>query len=378
MTTENNYITGTNKQQYQYKSYSPEFINKPYQWQDEAINVLLSEAMQSLGELNAYSRLLPEIDFFIHMHVLKESTASSMIEGTQTTINEALLPKGHILDERKDDWQEVHNYTKAMNFAIKELNSLPLSIRLLKETHRILLEGTRGEHKMPGEIRKSQNWIGGSSLQDAFYIPPDYTEIPELLSDLEKFLHNKYLVIPPLIKIAIAHYQLETIHPFLDGNGRIGRLLITLYLVENCMLSKPTLYLSDFFERNRGAYYDSLNMVRVTNNIEQWIKFFLVGVGKTAKHSTNVLEKIVDLRAKNNIKLATLGKKVNNAALLLDYLYQKPILETKDVAKELNISFVAANNLIKDFMKLGILTEETGFKRNRQFVFRKYLNLFKK
>jgi Fic family protein len=378
MDTPNNYITGIYKQQYQYKSYLPGFINKPYIWKDETINVLLSEAMQALGELNAYSRLLPQIDFFIHMHVLKESTASSKIEGTQTTINEAILSREQISEERRDDWQEVYNYTKAMNFAIKELGRLPLSIRLLKETHRILLEGTRGEHKLPGEIRKSQNWIGGSSLKDAFYIPPDHLEISELLTDLEKFLHNDNLNIPPLIRIAIAHYQFEAIHPFLDGNGRIGRLLITLYLVEKGILCKPVLYLSDFFERNRGTYYDSLNMVRITKNIEQWIKFFLVGVNETAKHSTDVFEKIVDLRTENSIKIATLGRKTNNATLLLDYLYQKPIVDTKNIAEALEISFVAANNLIKDFIDLKILTEETGFKRNRQFVFREYLNLFKK
>ncbi|MEW5822634.1 MAG: Fic family protein [Cyanobacteriota bacterium] len=373
-----NYITGTYKQQYQYKSYSPGFINKPFYWNDEEINVLLAEAMQKLGELNAYSKLLPEIDFFIHMHVVKESTASSKIEGTQTTINEALLPIEQISEEKRNDWQEVHNYTKAMNYAIKELVHLPLSIRLLRQTHKILLESSRGENKLPGEVRKSQNWIGGSSLRDAFYIPPDHTELPDLLSDLEKFLHNENLSIPQLIKIAIAHYQFETIHPFLDGNGRIGRLLITLYLVEREILCKPTLYLSDFFEKNRESYYDSLNMVRISNNIEQWIKFFLEGVRKTAKDSTETLEKVIHLSRKTEAKIASLGRKSKNAAEILNYLYQIPIIDTNDVSEKLNISFVASNNLIKDFVELGILIEETGFKRNRQFVFKEYLELFKK
>lgn len=372
-----NYITGTYKQQYEYKSYSPGFINKPYRWNDDYITILLSDAMHSLGELNAYSRLIPDIDFFIHMHVLKEATNSSRIEGTKTTIEEALLPEEDISPERKDDWQEIQNYTKAMNYAIEKLKQLPLSIRLLKDTHKILLQGARGENKLPGEIRKSQNWIGGSSLKDAFYIPPEYTELPDLLSDLEKFLHNETLNIPPLIKIAIAHYQFETIHPFLDGNGRIGRLLITLFLVEKGILCKPTLYLSAFFDKNRNSYYDSLNMIKETNNIEQWIKFFLVGVNDIAKNSSNTFEKMIDLRMKSESKIATLGRKSKNTYKLLKYLYKQPIVNTNNVSENLEITFASANKLVSLFVKLGILVKENGFKRNRQFVFKEYIDLFR-
>ena len=234
------------------------------------------------------------------------------------------------------------------------------------------------EHKNPGEFRASQNWIGGATINDALYIPPVHTEINELMSDLENFLHNEQLDTPVLIKIAIAHYQFETIHPFLDGNGRIGRLLITLYLVSSGLLSKPSLYLSDYFEKHRQLYYDNLNRVRVKNDMIQWIKFFLVGIIETSEKGNNTFKSILKLKEQiEDRKISTLGKKLPTAKSLMNYLFRKPVVNGQDVQDELKISSPTANSLLSDFERLSILNEKTGWKRNREFEFTEYLNLFR-
>ena len=365
-------------QQFQYKSFSPVLVNTDWVVDDGGLNKLLSEANIRLGELNAFSMLVPDVNFFIKMHVEKEATTSSRIEGTQTDMEEALQKKENIDPEKRNDWTEVRNYVRAMNSSIEALNTLPLSNRLLRQAHEILMRNVRGEQKTPGKFRVSQNWIGGSSLNDALFIPPHRDDVPELMSDLEKFLHNENISTPDLIKIGIAHYQFETIHPFLDGNGRIGRLLITLYLVHKKILVKPTLYLSDFFEKNKTLYYDNLMRTRTHHNLNQWLKFFMEGVRQTSESSIQTFKNIIDLRNKiERNKITTLGKKTQTAQTLLHYLYVQPVVDSSDIAKVLDVNITTAHRMIDDFIRLKILTEITGYKRNRIFAFKQYIDLFR-
>jgi Fic family protein len=368
---------GSYRQQFQYQSFTPTSVNHVWYWQDPQINTLLESATRNLSELNAFSLLVPDVDLYIQMHIVKEANTSSRIEGTRTQMDEALMDQEQIDPERRDDWQEVQNYIQAMNEALDELSRLPLSNRLLKKTHGILLQDVRGENKMPGEFRRSQNWIGGSNLKDAVYIPPGHDELLELMADLEKFWHNDQIEVPHLIRIAISHYQFETIHPFLDGNGRIGRLLITLYLVSNGFLSKPSLYLSDFFERHRVAYYDSLTSVRISDNLIQWIKFFLTAIIKTAEKGQQTFRDILNIRDKMAGKIVSLGRKAENARKLIMHLYRKPVLSGAAAPQLLGVTPRAANALINDLERLNVLKEITGFKRNRVYVFEEYLRLFR-
>lgn len=371
------FTAGVYRQQREYKSFSPSFINCPFAWENRQIDQLVEQAANLLGKLNAYAEIVPDVDFSMPMSIAKEAINSNLIEGTKTEIDEVVLPQTEIPAIRQADWQEVQNYIEAMNFAIAELPRIPLSTRLLKDVHKILMSGVRGRHKAPGEIRRSQNWIGGASLADALFVPPSPEELPDLLSDLEKFWHNKSLQLPYLIKIAITHYQFETIHPFLDGNGRCGRLLIVLQLIDAQLLNKPALYASTFFERNKVSYYNSLTRVRTANDLEQWIVFFLIGIVETAQHGLKTFKAIIALRQEYDTKILTLGVRAKNAQKLLQRMSATPIVNARTVEKELNISFSSANRLLKSLTELGILKETTGHSRNRLFVLEKYLNLFR-
>jgi len=369
--------SGTYTQQNQYKSFTPTPVNHTWVWSNPKINTLLAEANHKLGALDAFSRQLPDVDYFIRMHMIKEATSSSRIEGTKTSIEEALLAGNEISPERRDDWQEVQNYIAAMNHAVKRLRKIPVSTRLLKETHNILLSKGRGSTKTPGQYRRSQNWIGGSSLKDAVFIPPSHEEVDPLMSDLEKFLHNDAIDVPHLIRIAIGHYQFETIHPFLDGNGRVGRLLITLYLVSKGLLAKPTLYLSDYLERHRSVYIDNLTAARTRHDLAQWIMFFLVAVAETCNRGIATFKKIQRLREDiEGRRIVKLGKRLPKANTLVMSLYRNPRVTAAEVSAILGVTPKTANEIIQNFVDLEILVESTGNRRNRVFSFAEYIKLF--
>lgn len=370
---------GTLKKGYDYQYFMPEPINHAFVWQDAGLNELLEQASLKTGELNAFARLVSDVGMFIKMHVYKEAVVSSRIEGTQTHMEEALLNKSDVSPERRDDWQEVNNYVQAMDHALKNLEKLPLSNRLFRQIHSMLLQSVRGEKKTPGEFRRSQNWIGGASIKDAVYIPPIHDAVPDLMADLEKFIHNSEIKVPHLIKAAIAHYQFETIHPFLDGNGRLGRLLITLYLVDNKVMDKPLLYLSDFFERNKLLYYDNLTLARKNNDLRQWLLFFLVAVKETAEKAVDTLQQIVRLKQTlEKQHVLPLGRRAIVAQQLLESLFSNPVITYKTASEILSLSPKSTNNLIEEFLKAGILKEITGLQRGRVYAFQQYINLFEK
>lgn len=372
------FVAGRYEPGFQYRYFVPDFVNRQWHWEDPQLGALLEKASISLGELNSFAKLVPNIALFLTLHILKEAVVSSRIEGTKTEIDEALLPKAEVDPERRDDWQEVHNYTLALTKAMSALKQIPVSSRLLCETHAILMQGVRGQHKMPGQFRQSQNWIGGASLADAAFIPPAQQYVSDLMGDLENFLHNDQIIVPDLIRIGIAHYQFETIHPFLDGNGRIGRLLISLFLIERKILDKPLLYLSSFFESKRSLYYDNLTRVREQNDLLHWLKYFLVGIDQTARQSSETLRKILALKNKLETDLQSqAGRRAQSAIALLSRLFHEPVLKVKQVEKICKLSPKAAGDLIALFEKMGILSEFTGKTRNRIFMFTPYLKLFR-
>lgn len=370
-----NFQSGQYQNQGYYKSFQPNFINRNWMIDNMEVLNLLSKADRQIGRLDMYSEYV-NIDLFIQMHIAKEATQSSKIEGTQTNMEEAFLSKEDVAIEKRDDWDEVQNYIVAMNQAVEMLHTLPFSSRLIKKTHEILLKGVRGEHKMPGDFRTSQNWIGGASINDAVFIPPVHHTVSDLISDIEKFANDEFNPMPDLLKIALIHYQFETIHPFLDGNGRVGRLLITLYLVDKGILKRPILYLSDYFERNRTLYYDNLMRVRTHNDISQWFKFFLVGVIETAKKGVETFNGIMHLSKELESKISKFGARSYDAKLLLETLYTNPVVDAAKVGKIIGKQPQSVYQLIDKMEEAGILKEITGADRGRLFILDEYLKLF--
>jgi Fic family protein len=363
-----------------YKSYIPAPLPP-----DPPVNLtgklrdLLSETDYALGRLDGAIQTLPNPDLFVFMYVRKEAVLSSQIEGTQSSLQNLLSAEAKLFDpDAPTDVNEVINYVKAMNYGLKRLSALPVSVRLIKEIHSALLEGVRGGHLMPGTLRTTQNWIGpaGVTIREATFVPPPPGEVPKALSDFEQFLHSKDSL-PILVKVGLAHAQFETIHPFLDGNGRVGRLLITFLLTEQKLLSKPVLYLSHYFKRHRSEYYEKLQSVRDEGNWEDWIAFFLRGITEVSQEATqtagNILIMREDYRGRINERL---GRAAGNGYRVFDKLFDHPVVSVAMVQKWLSLTPQGANQIVHRLEEVGILKENTGQARNRRFRFDPYLTLF--
>ncbi len=383
MTNNSMRITGKSVKQslgdISYEAFVPNFLPPamPLKIDDHMLN-LLSTADRFLGRLDGMCELLPDVDFFIFMYVRKEATSSAQIEGTTATLGDLLKVEAQIQDPTiPSDVQEIVNYIEAMNYGIHRIEELPLCLRLIKEIHEILLKNVRGKDKMPGEFRKSQNWIGASNIKSATYVPPPPDLLMSLLDNFEKFLHDDAVLIPVLIKTALIHAQFELIHPFLDGNGRTGRLLTTFYLFQKGTLKKPLLYLSDYFKRYRDVYYEKLAAISKKGELEGWVSFYLEAVIEISKEAVELSRKIIKLREEDRKKVSLMGKTTKNALLLLEKLYSEPITTTKKVEQVTNLATPNAIALINKFIKLGILFNlSPEKKRSRVYYYKDYMALF--
>lgn len=349
--------------------------NPPIELNNEIVEILV-KANRQITLLEGISSRIPNIDLFISMYVRKEALMSSQIEGTQATLEDVLDPM--LENNTNRPVGDVVNYIRATDFAINRLKELPLCNRLIKEAHKVLLAGVRGQNKCPGEFRHSQNWIGGagSTLQNARYIPPSVEDMQQAMSDLEKYI-NAEDNLDVLIRAGLIHYQFETIHPFLDGNGRIGRLLITLFLMEQNVLTTPALYISYFLKKNRIEYYDRMSEVRLKGNYEQWIKFFLEAVYESAKDAVETIDKLTALHDKNCAKITNLGRRAKNGMRVFEYLESNPIIEIKKTSQELDIAFNTISSVIKDLINIGVLEQTSIQSRNRTFAYKEYLEILK-
>ncbi len=375
MTRAGHYVSNLSGEM-EYKSFYPNPL-PPTLTMDEEMIALLLAANKHLVSLENIVSQIPSIQLFVSMYVRKEALMSSQIEGTQTTLEDVLDP--NIVENANRDVADVVNYVKATEYAIERLKTLPLCNRLIREAHAVLMQNVRGQDKNPGEFRHSQNWIGGqgSTLKNARYIPPNTVDMQECISDLEKYIHDDDNL-DNLIRVALIHYQFETIHPFLDGNGRIGRLLITLFLMQKNALSSPALYISYFLKKNRVEYYDRMTEVRTKGNYEQWVKFFLRAVAESAEDATLTILQLKDLHDKNIALIQTLKRSAKNALLLFEYLEKNPIIDIKKTAQALNLSYNTVASAVNNLTSLGILALSKPAQRNRTFSYTEYLNILRK
>lgn len=362
-----------------YNAYIPDYLGQkpPFELDINMIN-LLAEANRYIGKLDEITDILISPSFFVEMFARKEATLSSQIEGTQATFSDIIKIEAGITDKDiPDDVKEIGNYLKALNYGLERVNTLPLSLRFIREVHKVLLKGVRGEDKNPGEFRRSQNWIGGISINTATYVPPPVDEMKKLLDNFEKYIHQKDKL-PHLLKAAFIHAQFELIHPFLDGNGRIGRLLITFFLNHKSIINKPTLYLSKYFKQNRKYYYDSLLNISENQDIQSWTKFFLEGIIATSQEAVELAREIKDLREIDLYKIQALGRSAKNGNILLNHLFDKPVVSVEDVGNILNLKFPNAQNIINKLIEKKILFLYDDRKRNRLYKYQDYLDILLK
>jgi len=368
------------EQRHGYKAFIPKPLPpKPQVHMDERLYATLSYADRALGRLDGSIQTLPAPDLFILMYVRKEAVLSSQIEGTQSSLDDLLEAEAQVLrTKRPRDVDEVINYVHAMNHGLARLENLPVSVRFIREIHEMLLSGVRGQERQPGELRRSQNWIGpvGGTLSTAVFVPPPPDDIPKAMSDLERFLHTDK-TIPILVKIGLVHAQFETIHPFLDGNGRVGRLLITFLLCERDILQKPVLYISHYFRQHRQKYYEKLQAIRDSGDWEGWLIFFLTAVTEVAHEATDTARRIVELRERDRARVTeSFGRVTANGLKVLESLYSRPIISVNNIVELTEVSFMAANTLMNRFVESEILQEITGYSRNRLFRYSAYVDLF--
>ena len=363
----------------EYNAFIPSQVNQGYEPKNKNVVMYVEKAAQQLAVLNSYADIITDTDLFIDMYIKNEAVQSSKIEGINSSISDSILSEKDVASDKKHDWEEVQNYVKALEYGVQELGKQKVSVDLVCALHKILMQGARGQDKNPGEIRQKQNWIGNRysrDIRDATFVPPHPNDLPETLKDLEEFWHNDSLQIPNLIKVAITHYQFETIHPFSDGNGRAGRILIILQLMEMGALNKPILYLAHFFEQHRREYYDALSRVRENNDIDQWILFFLHGVVNTAKQGAQKLQNIIELEKEYQHRILDLGAKAKQANALLRYAFKNPAFRVTEAQQHLNTTHTTVSDIIQELVKLNILKEITGYSRNRIFVLHEYVGLF--